>query len=76
MDKHVKLKKEPIKLEDLALRCSMPANLIDLVFFRCELSPSEDEISCLLLFGAQTLIKPFKTVASKFLQHSWCRAEF
>lgn len=45
MDKHVKLKKEPIKLEDLALRCSMPANLIDLVFFRRELSRSEDEIS-------------------------------
>lgn len=44
MDKHVKLKKEHIKLKDLTLRCSMPANLIDLVFFRGELSPSADEI--------------------------------
>lgn len=44
MDKHVKLKEEHIKLKEMALRCSVAANVIDLVFFRGELSPSEDEI--------------------------------
>lgn len=71
------LYKEHVKLKDLALRCLMPANLIDIFFSKVSWALQKIRFNSLLLLMVQApVLKPWKTIGSKFLQHTRCKAEF